>query len=83
MADLGPLLWEAATIMATGMVVVFLFLSILIYLVQLLAKIAPKETPDAPAPRQPSPVAVNHDGVQPEVVAAISAAVHRYRGQKA
>ncbi|MGF1739413.1 oxaloacetate decarboxylase subunit gamma [Photobacterium satsumensis] len=83
MADLGPLLWEAATIMVTGMVVVFLFLSTLIYLVQLLAKIAPKETPNVPASSQPSPVAVNHNGIQPEVVAAISAAVHRYRDQKA
>ena len=82
MADLGTLLWEAATIMATGMVVVFLFLSTLIYLVQLLAKIAPKDTPSAAVP-SPSPVAVNHNGIQPEVVAAISAAVHRYRCQKA
>ncbi|MGF1727728.1 oxaloacetate decarboxylase subunit gamma [Photobacterium nomapromontoriensis] len=80
MADLGPLLWEAATIMVTGMVVVFLFLSILIYLVQLLAKIAPKDAP-APVASKPSLTAVNHNGVQPEVVAAIAAALHQHRKQ--
>ena len=83
MADLGPLLWEAATIMVTGMVVVFLFLSILIYLVTLLAKFAPKDAPPAPVANKPSSTAVNHNGVQPEIVAAISAAVHQYRGQNA
>lgn len=83
MADLGPLLWEAATIMVTGMVVVFAFLSILIYLVQLLAKVAPKDAPPAPVATKPPSTAVNHQGVQPEVVAAISAAVHQYRRQNA
>ncbi|UXI01773.1 oxaloacetate decarboxylase subunit gamma [Photobacterium sp. TY1-4] len=77
MADLGSLLWEAATIMITGMVVVFAFLSILIFLVQLLAKVAPKD--DLPA-SQPAPAVANtQPGVQADVVAAITAAVHQYR----
>ncbi|WP_036830485.1 OadG family transporter subunit, partial [Photobacterium sanctipauli] len=58
MADLGALLLEAATIMATGMVVVFLFLSILIYLVQLLAKLAPQESEAPAAVAPPAPAAV-------------------------
>ncbi|MGF1703334.1 oxaloacetate decarboxylase subunit gamma [Photobacterium makurazakiensis] len=82
MADLGALLTEAATIMATGMVVVFVFLSTLIFLVNLLAKFASQN--DIPAAvNQSSPAVVNHNGVQPEVVAAISAAVHQYRKQNA
>ncbi|KLV04940.1 oxaloacetate decarboxylase subunit gamma [Photobacterium aquae] len=82
MADLGSVLWEAATIMVTGMVVVFLFLSILIYLVQLLARIAPKDAPAAPARSHPAPVLPSHNGVRPEIVAAIGAAVHQYRSRK-
>ncbi|MGF1684613.1 oxaloacetate decarboxylase subunit gamma [Photobacterium minamisatsumaniensis] len=82
MADLGALLTEAATIMATGMVVVFVFLSTLIFLVKLLAKFASQD--DIPAAvNKPSPAVVNRNGVQPEVVAAISAAVHQYRKQNA
>ncbi|MEJ2764079.1 oxaloacetate decarboxylase subunit gamma [Photobacterium sp. MCCC 1A19761] len=77
MADLGSLLWEAATIMITGMVVVFAFLSVLIFLVQLLAKVAPKDDLSA---SQPAPaVAHTQTGVQADVVAAITAAVHQYR----
>lgn len=83
MADLGSLLGEAATIMATGMVVVFVFLSTLIFLVQLLAKVAPKdETPEF-KPQPASTVASNHNGVQSDVVAAITAAVHQYRQRSA
>lgn len=83
MADLGSLLWEAATIMATGMVVVFMFLSVLIYLVQLLSKLAPKDEIPESGP-QPVPAATsNHNGIQPDVVAAITAAVHQYRRRKA
>ncbi|MCW8330617.1 oxaloacetate decarboxylase subunit gamma [Photobacterium sp. SDRW27] len=83
MAGLGSLLWEAATIMATGMLVVFVFLSTLIFLVQLLAKVASKEaTPELKA--QPATtVASNHNGVQPDVVAAITAAVSQYRQRNA
>lgn len=79
MADLGNLLWEAATIMLTGMVVVFAFLSTLIFLVQLLAKVAPKEDLSASA-AQPAPAVANpQSGVQADVVAAITAAVHQHR----
>ncbi|WP_064602096.1 oxaloacetate decarboxylase subunit gamma [Photobacterium sp. J15] len=83
MADLGSLLWEAATIMVTGMVVVFVFLSTLIFLVQLLAKVSPKDPEPDFHPRPSSTVPPDHSGVQPEVIAAISAAVQQYRQRKA
>ncbi|WP_299022119.1 oxaloacetate decarboxylase subunit gamma [uncultured Photobacterium sp.] len=83
MADLGSLLWEAATIMVTGMVVVFVFLSILILLVQLLAKVVPKEPEQDFHPQTASTVAPDHSGVTPDVIAAISAAVQQYRQHKA
>lgn len=82
MADLESLLWEAVTIMLTGMFVVFLFLSTLIYLVQLLSKVAPMDALPADPKPQPS-VASNCNEVQPDVIAAISAAVHQYRQHKA
>jgi len=82
MADLESLLWEAATIMLTGMFVVFIFLSILIFLVQLLAKVAPVDA--LPAAQKPQPsVASHHNEVQPDVIAAISSAVYQYRQRKA
>ncbi|EAS40586.1 oxaloacetate decarboxylase subunit gamma [Photobacterium profundum] len=81
MADLGSLLQEAATIMLTGMFVVFGFLSVLIYLVQLLSKLAPADAVSIPKPM--TNVESNHAGVQPDVVAAISAAVHLYRQRNA
>ncbi len=81
MTDLGSVLMEAATIMITGMVVVFVFLSILIFLVQLLAKIAPA---DPEVVNTPAQVAVkSSDTVQPEIVAAIAAAVNQYRQRQA
>lgn len=82
MADLGSLLWEAATIMLTGMFVVFLFLSILIFLVQLLAKVAHVDA--LPAAQQPPLSVASHESeVQPDVIAAISSAVYQYRQGKA
>ncbi len=81
MTDLGDTLWQAAVIMATGMVVVFVFLSILIFLVKLLAKLAPVEPIEAPQTAKPA-VTPNQNGIKPDVIAAISAAVHQYRQAK-
>ncbi|KAB2823280.1 oxaloacetate decarboxylase subunit gamma [Aliivibrio finisterrensis] len=75
MTDIGSLLLEAATLMLTGMGVVFIFLTILVYLVQLMSKLLPVEL----APKQVLAVQKNSDPdqttVQPQVIAAISAAV--------
>ena len=81
MTDLGDALWQAAVIMATGMVVVFVFLSILIFLVHLLAKFAPSDQIEEPTAAKPA-VTQNQNGIKPDVIAAISAAVHQYRQAK-
>ncbi len=43
--DLGSTLQHAATLMLTGMVVVFVFLTILVGLVKLMSRLIPEELP--------------------------------------
>ncbi|MBY7804656.1 oxaloacetate decarboxylase subunit gamma [Vibrio fluvialis] len=80
MTNIGSLLVDAATLMVTGMSVVFLFLTILVYLVRFMSKLVPQEVPPsfvAPVPaKKVNPTSAT---VSPQVVAAISAAVHQYR----
>ena len=80
MDNMGSLLMDAATLMLTGMSVVFVFLTMLVYLVQLMSKLVSTEMPE--------PVMTAHlndtvpppsSAVNPKVVAAIAAAVHQYR----
>ena len=79
MTDIGSLLGEAATLMLTGMSVVFAFLTILIYLVRLMSKLLPSEL----APKQVLVIqkVKNSDQttVQPQIIAAISAAIKLHR----
>jgi oxaloacetate decarboxylase gamma subunit len=66
--------------MITGMTVVFLFLTILVYLVRLMSKLVPEEVPEPiVTPNQNNKVQTPSSVVSPKVVAAISAAVHQYR----
>lgn len=78
MTDLGSQLWEAATLMVTGMTMVFIFLTILVFLVRLMSKLVPEELPPQPqvATQKIKPASST---VKPQVAAAISAAVHKYR----
>ncbi|MCG3730818.1 oxaloacetate decarboxylase subunit gamma [Vibrio cincinnatiensis] len=78
MTNIGSLLVDAATLMITGMVVVFLFLTILVYLVRLMSKLVPQEVPQPIASPKKS-IQPTSAAVHPRVVAAISAAVHQYR----
>ncbi|ENM5826208.1 TPA: oxaloacetate decarboxylase subunit gamma [Vibrio cholerae] len=80
MIHIGSLLMDAATLMVTGMAVVFLFLTVLVYLVQLMSRLIPQEAPEAAVtPKKSQKVQPITDSVNPQVVAAISAAVHQYR----
>ncbi|NUY56852.1 MULTISPECIES: oxaloacetate decarboxylase subunit gamma [Salinivibrio] len=77
--DLGPLLEQALTLMLTGMVVVFVFLSTLIFLVHQLERFGdptPPAAAKAPAKPNAQPASEN---VSPDVVAAITVAVQQYR----
>ncbi len=81
MTDIGSLLRESATLMVLGMAFVFIFLTLLVYLVSLMTRVLPREAPPivgkAPtSPVQPVPGATT---THPQTIAAISAAVHRYR----
>lgn len=79
MDTIGSQLFDAATLMITGMSVVFIFLTILVYLVRLMSKLVPEEVPEPiSAPKQNKKVQ-SSSAVSPQVVAAISAAVHQYR----
>lgn len=80
--SIGSLLWQAATIMVTGMGVVFLFLTIMVYLVTLMSKLVPKESLPEIVPRSRTNISKSSD-VEPQVIAAISAAIHQYRNNKA
>lgn len=79
MADIGSLLWEAATLMLTGMCVVFAFLTILVYLVQLMSKLLPVELPPKQALAVQKVQNPDQTTVQPQIIAAISAAIKLHR----
>ncbi|CAM2842217.1 oxaloacetate decarboxylase subunit gamma [Vibrio rarus] len=81
MDNIPALLSEAASIMAIGMAMVFLFLTLLVFVVRLMSKLLPIEQPaqthsqNIKKPTQ----AKSTDQVDPKIVAAISAAIQRHR----
>ncbi|WP_087018113.1 oxaloacetate decarboxylase subunit gamma [Thaumasiovibrio subtropicus] len=83
MSNISDLLVEAATLMLTGMVFVFVFLSILIFLVQTLASRLPKEVPEAPEIPSRATTSNTANGVSPSVVAAIAVAIKQHRQRNA
>lgn len=86
-ANINDLLLEAAILLAVGMSVVFIFLTLLILAINLIAYVSskyPEQEALSTAPRR-SNVATNNlpaTGVSPSVVAAITAAIHQYRKNK-
>lgn len=82
MDQLSQLFLEAGTLMLAGMVFVFAFLGLLVVIInQVLAPLANK-FPD-PVAQSARPTTINkkstESGVNPSIVAAISAAVSQYR----
>lgn len=71
----------AANIMVTGMIGVFLFLIVLIFIVKYIAKIAATTEPIKQPTKKVSVSRTQSEGVPPEHVAAISAAVAQYKQQ--
>tara|TARA_R110002126_G_scaffold33382_19_gene104498 strand:+ start:359 stop:601 length:243 start_codon:yes stop_codon:yes gene_type:complete len=74
------LLLEAATLMVIGMATVFLFLLLLVCLMNLMSALLRRFAPPRVADKSVKADA-STAGVSPAVVAAISAAVHQYRQQ--
>ncbi|NRA61034.1 MAG: OadG family protein [Psychrobium sp.] len=72
--DISHDLAIAANLMLLGMVCVFSFLGLLIIAIKIMAKYCPE---DVVVPRNKPSNVVSQ--VEPDVVAAISAAVHKYR----
>lgn len=80
--NISSLLLEAGTLMLVGMVVVFVFLTMLIGAIHLLTKFAqafPDKVEQAPKPIVPQ--TNNSNQTSPQVVAAISAAVKQYKAR--
>lgn len=78
MTGIASTLLEAGSLMIIGMVTVFVFLSILVFVVQLMAKFAPPIEAPKPAVAAQSTLPKEQAASAP-VLAAISAAVHQYR----
>ncbi|MCG7564535.1 OadG family transporter subunit [Pseudoalteromonas sp. McH1-42] len=80
--DITALLAQAASLMLTGMVGVFVFLSILIVAVKGLSKFAaPKDAQTQPSSRATKSQASDAGKIPGEHLAAISAAISQYRNQ--
>lgn len=80
--NIADLLTEAANLMLIGMVVVFVFLGILIVCINVMANLVGEDAPEVTAaPKNTTARNGTKSDVAPEVVAAISAAVHNYRNK--
>jgi oxaloacetate decarboxylase gamma subunit len=82
--EVANALAEAANLLLVGMVVVFLFLSMLIGAISLIAwinKLIPDESLNATENQTKftNNTLANHQGVSPKIVAAISAAIFQHR----
>lgn len=79
--NLGPLLVEAANLLCVGMLVVFVFLGVLIFLVKLMSNLVGGDAP-IPTASNITPSRINRTTSNTQdhkVKAAISAAIHQYR----
>lgn len=78
--DISALLIEAGNLMLTGMVVVFVFLSILIITIKAMSKVLVNFQPSSLANKKSQPS--SHNSAIPQAhIAAISAAIKQYRNK--
>ena len=80
--SVSELLLEAGTLLLVGMSVVFVFLTLLIVAINLIAYLCakfPEEKPQVPARRPAARTTTAEGELSPATVAAIGAAIHKYR----
>lgn len=77
--DIGALLIESLKLLVLGMGFVYILLGIMVYAIKLLARLAAESTPHAEPGGLPPPSPVPHSQLNLRVVAAIAAAVHKFR----
>ncbi len=84
------LVLQALKLMVIGMGTVFLFLSLMIFLLNLQAKIVTKyflktdlQNPNLKEPKEAKELKDKKEEIDPEIVAVITAAVMRFRAKKA
>jgi oxaloacetate decarboxylase gamma subunit len=68
---------EGFKLMVVGMLVVYVFLTMLLWSIKAMGAILPEELP--PVPKKKAVKKKAAGGMQPEIVAAISAAISAYR----
>lgn len=80
--DIYSVLLDAAGLLLVGMVVVFVFLTILIGAIHLIEWLCNKLPDTEELQINPQVSGAQSDAISPQVVAAISSAVHQYRNKK-
>lgn len=78
---ISDLLYESFWLLVIGMAVVFSFLTMLIGGIKLIEKFCAAFPQDEPTnkPALPSALSQQHSDISPQVVAAITAAIHQHR----
>lgn len=72
--DIDQLMIQSLQLLALGMGSVFIILILLICIISIVSKLVPEELPELPAARAEGPTAVSH-----QHIAAIQAAIHKFR----
>ena len=79
---LSEMLMSGAELMVLGMGMVYLFLAMLILVMQGMSRLAARLTPETDGTPAPQPLPVRSGANDPRLVAAIAAAVGRYRSAR-
>ncbi|OUS30898.1 hypothetical protein A9Q99_05145 [Gammaproteobacteria bacterium 45_16_T64] len=83
---MNQLMWEGINLMMLGMGAVFVFLTLLVFTTTLMSKLVNKYAPPVPAPAEQPAASVNQPNEPNQVsdgqlLAVISAAIHRHRSR--
>ena len=79
--QLNELFYQAGTLMLVGMAFVYAFLMLMIFVIQYIITPLGKKFGTEIAPNQLVKASLNTNDSQPQVIAAISAAVKQYRSK--